>query len=62
MNKYVVTQKVTITYLRIVEAEGLVDALDKVEGTDLDEWKEIDVESDDSIYVREFEEGDKYYE
>lgn len=59
MSKYVVTQSVTITYQLVVEAAGRVDALDKAQDVDLDNWKEVDVETHDTMYVREFEEGDE---
>jgi hypothetical protein len=59
MSKYVVTQSVTITYQLVVEAAGRVDALDKAQDVDLDNWKEVDVETHDSMYVREFEKDDE---
>lgn len=60
MAKYVVSQSVTIHYQKIIEADGRIHALDLAsEMTDLDDWREVDVESSDSIYVRELEEDDE---
>jgi len=60
MTKYVVTQAVTITYSKVIEASSRIHALDIAEqNSDLDDWKEVDVETHDTMYVREFEVDDE---
>lgn len=58
MAKYYVTQDVTITYAKVIEANSKDEAFEIASGTDLDDWKEVDVNSDDSMYIAEMEAQD----
>jgi formylmethanofuran dehydrogenase subunit D len=55
MAKFFATQTVTITYGKYIEADSRGEALNmacEVSGN-LDDWKEVDCESGDSVYIAE---------
>ena len=55
MAKFYATQTLTITYGRMIEANNREEALSIAcdIACDLDNWKEVDCESGDSVYVDE---------
>ena len=54
--RYELVQNVTITYVKIVEANSQDEAFELASDLDLDEWTEVDVDSDGSVYIKELEE------
>jgi hypothetical protein len=55
MAKYYVTQDITITYAKVIEANSKDEAFQIASDIDLDDWKEVDVNSCDSMYIAEME-------
>ena len=54
--RYEVLQNVTITYVKIVDADSRDEAFELAGEIDLDDWTEVDVDSDGSMYIRELDE------
>lgn len=55
MAKYYVTQDITITYAKVIEASSKDEAFQIASDTDLDDWLEVEVDSDGSMYITEME-------
>lgn len=55
MAKYYVTQDITITYAKVIEANSKDEAFQIASDTDLDDWSEVEVDSDGSMYITEME-------